>query len=285
MKLSMESASLHFELDLEHSCWNLDTANRRGMQVQSAHMRAAYRSRNGKRQALNDWRSAQVSEPRRLPSPHGPLQAIQVDFPPSGDGLLWRLHFALPEDLPLFLWRLEIENQGRAPVFLGRLTLLSARFSGLASPAFFSNGWGSWDYTGVYGLQDRYQRTRLGPFTRPMRVNAGAPEPGAGISPPICSACRATASRQAVLASFLSQCEHFGSVKRACRWMGQRSSYGPTATIPASPPPPARRRIGPACISWMSTSLPRWMPTSRPPPARTALPRMGGGQPARPRNR
>jgi alpha-galactosidase len=142
---------------------------------------------------------------------------------------------------------LEIGNRKRGDslVYVDRLDLLSAGFiyrgrdnqpgeiffsnisqripakgrcpSEISSPelAFFSNGWQSWSYSGVYTSEDRYRHTRLGFLRSPVEHDAGTPSP----SPPGLFASHMFGvlgdrrSRSAILAGFLSQREHFGALE------------------------------------------------------------------------
>ncbi len=216
-RAALSSPFLTFELDLARGAWNLEPTRAESLVVRAARLRAAYRAHSGEsRAALTDWRAAQLSGPQQvLPSPHGPLQALRVDFPVSEDELTCTLHFALAANEPLFLWRLNLANRGMQPIYLGRLTLLEARFAGLEAPAFFSNGWGSWDYTGTYGPGDRFRGVRLGFLTRPMRLNPGTPGPTrrGHFAADMFGVMGDRRSRVALLAGFLSQCQHFGSLE------------------------------------------------------------------------
>jgi alpha-galactosidase len=82
-------------------------------------------------------------------------------------------------------------------------------------PAFFGNGWQSWSYAGVYGAEDHFRRTRLGPVRVPVDVNAGTPQPGrAGLfASDMFGVLGDRAHRSALLVGFLSQRQHFGSLE------------------------------------------------------------------------
>src|SRR4030067_1225832 len=86
-------------------------------------------------------------------------------------------------------------------------------------PAFSSNGEQSWSYAGVYGAGDRFHHTRLGPLRAPTDVNAGTPQPGlAGMfASDMFGVLGDRQGRNAILAGFLSQKNHFGSLET---WIG-----------------------------------------------------------------
>jgi alpha-galactosidase len=186
-----------------------------------------------------------VESQSTISSPHGPLRQVELVSEPDKKGLSYRVIFALAEKEPLMLSKMQVKNQGKRPLFLDRLEFLNAGFvyishtslplikysgyrqaPGLAKssvslspdvsdPAFFSNGWQSWNYTGTYGPMDRYRRTRLGPFTSPMRINPGTPHhkrPGL-IGSDMFGVLGDRIHRRGILLGFLSQNEQFGSME------------------------------------------------------------------------
>lgn len=203
--------------------------------------RTGYRSVS----ALNAGKPTAVDHQRTVPSPHGPLRELELVSDPDINGISVRVTFSLAEKQPLMLSKIKVENGGNQPVYLDRLEFLNAGFvyvahaslplmkytgyrniSGLPNgsvrvspdlgePAFFSNGWQSWSYTGTYGLTDRFRRTRLGPLTSPMRVNAGTPHPNrAGLfSSDMFAVIGDRVHRRGILVGFLSQTEQFGSME------------------------------------------------------------------------
>jgi len=161
-------------------------------------------------------------------SPHGPLRQIRFTAGPDENGVSLEVTFALPAKLPLALWRFKVRNGGPRPVRTGRLTLLEAgdlpgralapgpsRIEGLASPAFFSNGWQSWSYAGVYTAEGRFRSTRLGIFRRPTDIDAGSLRPGrcGHFASDFFGLLGDRVSRGALAAGFLSQRRHFGSLE------------------------------------------------------------------------
>ena len=154
---------------------------------------------------------------------------------------------------------------GHQPIFIDRFDLLNMGSSSQLSLgpkpdlAFFSNGWQSWSYCGVYAPGERFRRTRLGFLRLPTEANAGASRPSrSGLYPSqMFGVVGDRASRLAMLAGFLSQKEHFGTVEMGavkelpagtamgqkarrinCRWARRKTcrapTYmcGPTATAP-----------------------------------------------------
>jgi alpha-galactosidase len=213
----LENDNYQLALHPAQARWSLYARESRMPAVEAVGMRLDYRLGGRRFHALTHWRRRIVSDVRRLDSPHGPLQQIEIVLFPDDSGMQFTMTFALPQAGPLFLWKLGIENQGSDPIHVDRLTLLDVMLPAehLKSPAFFSNGWGSWNFTGAYGAEDRYRRTRLGPFTAPMKVNAGTPQPGerGHFASDLFGVMGDRRSRVALLAGFLSQLNHFGSLE------------------------------------------------------------------------
>ena len=187
----------------------------------------------------------------RRESPHGPLSSIEVIVGPDVNGLRYTLEFALPVDRALFFWRVIVDNLGSDPVYVDRISLLDLVLpeGELKDPALFSNGWGSWNFSAAYGLDDRYRRTRLGPITSPTRVNSGTPQPcGRGrFSSDMFGVLGDRRDRVALLAGFVSQLNHFGSLE--ARLEGSRAP-------PADMGERRWRASGPGCAHRNRLGLP-----------------------------
>jgi alpha-galactosidase len=135
-----------------------------------------------------------------------------------------------------------INHQGNSPVEIERILMMGVgskpsinRFtprslrakdtlnqSGVIRPhpnpgelAFFSNGWQSWSYTGTYASNDRYNKTRLGFITSPMWFNHGTPrsQKQGQFASDMFGILGDRKHRTGILAGFLSQKEHFGSLE------------------------------------------------------------------------
>jgi alpha-galactosidase len=176
-------------------------------------------------------------------SPHGRCEQVVFSSEEDNRGMCLRLHFALPDQHPFLLLKMQVENRGKQTLSINRLELLNAGFyyvpdstplsygikgpavnpakggvylgQRLGEPAFLSNGWQSWNHTGVYGAGQRSRRTRLGPFTVPMRINPGTPHPKrAGLfGSDMFGVVGDRLHRIGLLAGFLSQKQHFGSLE------------------------------------------------------------------------
>lgn len=218
MPPSLSNLFLHLQLDTDHSTWSLSPLRLPAPPLQELTLGASYRCEGRRVRAFRSWRPSRLDGPALQPSPHGFLKQIELESLPDERGVVFTLAFALPEAQPFLLWRITAANHGSSPVFIERLTLLEAaslRFSDPTSLAFFSNGWNSFNYTGVYGARDRFRRTRLGFFAEPVRLNAGTPHPRqpGHFGSDMFGVLGDRRSRQAILAGFLSQKQHFGSLE------------------------------------------------------------------------
>jgi hypothetical protein len=177
MNLFLENSFLQFSLAPAHSAWSLSGFERESPVLEELRMSAGYRVGRRRFSALERWEGPELSGPETVASPHGPLRQLNLHCVPDPNGLHFTLNFALPDQQPIFLWKLTVNNRGNQPVLLDRIELLRAgalpgvsrkeagqpssgsrivfhtpvRPRTLASSlAFFSNGWQSWSYTGVY---------------------------------------------------------------------------------------------------------------------------------------
>lgn len=224
MSFSLQNPYLELTLSPEIACWSVQE-RQSGCKLAKARLRVDYRAGAQRQVALRTWR-IQAEQATPVESPHGLLQQRTLDLAQAAGGLRLQLIFALPETQPLLLWKIAGQNQGRQPLFLDRMTLLDVAGQNLAQPAwerpaFFSNGWGSFNYSGVYGAKDHYWRTRLGPLDSPLRVNAGTPHPREvghfssdhfGVIGDRQSGQRGSLP-SAILVGFLSQVEQFGALE------------------------------------------------------------------------
>ncbi len=221
--LALENNLLQFHIEPERASWSLSSNGPESLSLQNVEMEAFYRVERVHAHALHEWLSPRISTQEDIPSSQGPLRTLQVSLGPDRYGLRFTLTFALPEIHPLFLWKLSIEHTGEQPVFVDRLELLrtGGKSSGIVFPsparglAFFSNGWQSWSWCGAYGFDDRSRRTRLGPIRTPTDANPGTPQPrSAGhFSSDMFAILGDRHQRMGVLAGFLSQQQHFGSLE------------------------------------------------------------------------
>jgi alpha-galactosidase len=249
----LESSYLQFVLKPDTSSWSLHGVRIDSPSLEDVWMRASYRmgpssllrTRRMKFQFMERWFRPRISKVQEVPSAHGPLNQLVLEMGPDVNGICYRLEFALSVQHPLFLWRLTLENNGRRSIDVDKLEMLRAGFFpvwkilpnpgplsgfyqtkpigyGAVRPnpnpgdlGFFSNGWQSWSYTGVYGAEDVYRATQLGLFAAPVWYAQGKTprrKPGFFTSD-MFGIIGDRTHRTGILAGFLSQIQHFGSLE------------------------------------------------------------------------
>lgn len=224
MTFTIENSFLQFEIYPKRASWNLSSPNHDDLFIQGARLGVSYRV--GRARFRTDLLDAhEISGLRSIDSAQGKCQQINLFCNPDANGVSYTIEFALPYQYPLLMWKMSVENKSQQPVYIDRMEMLNivatpntnprSEIRNLKSPRFFSNGWGSWDYSGTFGPSDRFRRTRLGPFTTPMRKNAGTPHPKdrGHFSSDMFGVLGNRDSRRGLLAGFLSQKEGFGTLE------------------------------------------------------------------------
>jgi alpha-galactosidase len=203
----------------ENGNWNLTGRQTDYPKLLNIHISLRYHTSHGKYAVLQNWRPYKVMQTKADLSPHGPLSQMEVMIGPDPNQLYYKITFALPEQQPFLLWKITVDNQSLAPIYLDKLELLNLHLGEIHNQpgdiAFFSNGWQSWSYSGIYQTTDRYRRTRLGPIRKPVVVNASTSQPRqiGRFTSDMFGILGNRSTRIAILAGFLSQKEHFGSLE------------------------------------------------------------------------
>ncbi|MGE5222959.1 MAG: glycoside hydrolase family 36 protein [Omnitrophica WOR_2 bacterium] len=217
--------------------------SQKGPSLEDVQMGVFYHVRFSNFRSLTPGSPLWAGQPETVDSPHGPLRQIRLNSPPDPNGLKFKIIFALPEQHPFLLWRLEVENGGSQPVYIDRMELMNAGFfyypasfsakslnlrqailnrlsavrpnSQPGELAFYSNGWQSWSYAGVYGQGQRFRHSRLGFLRAPAIVNPATPQPHrSGLySSDMFGVLGDRNHRTGILAGFLSQKQQFGSLE------------------------------------------------------------------------
>lgn len=241
----LENRFIRLEIHPELGLWNVEgrahySPALENIQVNLWCRRGCSRFRFG-----DHWREMDRNELSDAPTCHGEVRQRCFSISSGRADLDTLVSFVLPTEYPFLLWRVKIENRGDDPVIIDNIEMLMAGFiyRDRSSPrgaihlrrpaehratspgiwadqlAFFSNGWQSWSYTGVYTRQDRYQSTRLGLLRVPVIQNPGTPRPGRKglFASDMFGVLGDRRMRSAVLAGFLSQRQQFGSLE--C-WIG-----------------------------------------------------------------
>jgi len=220
---TLENNWLQLIIDPPGGTWRLVNRKDENIGLQNAGMQVLSRRGSSRLQALPDWTSAQITERDEFSPHHGHLKILEIQPNPDSNGLGWAVTFALPDDYPFLLWKFVLQNGSRDAISVARLDMLridpasgGAVFSKPPfNPAFFSNGWQSWSYSGVYASTDRFRRTRLGPLRANTEYNPETPQPSrpGHFGSDMFGILGDRAGRNAVLAGFLSQQQHFGSLE------------------------------------------------------------------------
>jgi alpha-galactosidase len=243
MSLILNSEFMAFYLRPAEGRWDLAARPAPWPFIEKASMSVVWRANGTKRRWDGDISGAHLMDAQTVDSIHGPLKRCSVVLETGMRDLSLYLEFTLALQMPLFLWRIHVTNESSNPVHLDRLEMmrvgtprvrsqsnrLLASFPRLQSSAipdagslrvhptpgelaFYTNGWQSWTYAGSLGKADRFPQTRLGPFTRPMHMNAGTSMPRRRkvYTSDMFGVIGDRQSRTGVLAGFLSQRSAFG---------------------------------------------------------------------------
>lgn len=168
------------------------------------------------------WRVEETQKRSFSNLPYELDEALRIIISTTEPDITFQLNLGLSAGHPLLFLQAQINNQGNQPIGLNRLTLVQIDPGGLkiqgappSQPAFFSNGWQSWSATGAYQQGDRQRRSILGPFQNPMVVNRGTPKTRGQdhFSGDMFGVIGDLETRIGLIAGFLSQQKHFGSLE------------------------------------------------------------------------
>lgn len=225
MEYFLENSFLQFKLDANEIRWNLRTSTAGDPLIIGACLSASYRN---SRKLVREILQPPVIEQRELGTmipAHGYTKQLRVTISSRYADILYKVIFALPKDAPYLLIKFIITNHSDSPIYINHFGIINIRHQGrnrhpssiqnLNEPVFFSNGWGSWDYTGAYGQTDHFRRSKLGPFTLPMRKNPGTPHPikRGHFSSDMFAILGSKQYQKGILFGFLSQKEQFGTIE------------------------------------------------------------------------
>jgi alpha-galactosidase len=244
MTLTLQSPHLQLIIDPQTATWSLYSPKPDGPSLDGVSQYVRYRRRHKKYRLLTKWPQPKISQEKVDSSLHGPMQQASLEIGPDIHDLRYTLTYALPDQHPLMLWKLTINHQGSKPIHIKHIEMLSAGFfkkkrrlpqagpvlvnfsvapsgRGAVRPhpdpgelAFFSNGWQSWSHTGTYGARDRYRNSQLDFIAAQMWYNPGTPRPtkAGHIASDMFGLLGDRLHRAGILAGFLSQKQHFGSL-------------------------------------------------------------------------
>ena len=244
MTFTLKSPHLQLIIDPDTASWSLYSPKQDGPFLDGVSQFVRYRRGRKKFRLLTKWPQPKVHQESLDNSLHGPIQQVSLEIGPDLNGLSYTLTYAMPDEAPLMLWKLTIDHQGTKSAQINHIEMLSAGFfkqkrrlpqagpilvnfsvppsgRGTIRPhpdpgelAFFSNGWQSWSHTGVFGPQDRYRDSQLGFLAAQMWYNPGTlrPTKPGHFASDMFGILGDRDHRQAILAGFLSQKQHFGSL-------------------------------------------------------------------------
>jgi alpha-galactosidase len=179
---------------------------------------------DGKNHALLKpaWSILETEEPIIQEHSTGPIRQITIHLDTNLHGVQLVLRCGLSISQPMALIQLELRNQSRKTIKVRQLTLLDIESGDLqlgdtptTAPTFYSNGWQSWSTTGSFILGDKQQTSMLKRLQNPMTVNPDTPQPKGRnhFTGDMFGLVGDRESRVGLVAGFLSQKAHFGSLE------------------------------------------------------------------------
>lgn len=253
MPYHLQNQAFQLILHPDRSSWDLHSHIGHATHMLNVRMSIHYQTDHKHIWALDHWLNHQLGKPEIINTPHGSSQQLTAVIGPDSHGLEFRLLFALPNNEPIFLWQVQVYNHSTKVVHLEQIELLNIGFINIsdnASPfalrqsiarsdrslrgaiqfpslhalknnqhhkdlAFYSNGWQSWSYSGIYLPANKYRPTRLGPLRQPMIENntTSRPKNARMFRSDMFGILGDRSSRIGLLAGFLSQKNQFGSLE------------------------------------------------------------------------
>jgi alpha-galactosidase len=235
-QLILENPHLHLEVNPNQGSWSAHSRTHPGAGVTGSRLGVLYRKGRQTHRGLANWQPYTSGTIEIVDSNHGPRQQVRYTVGPDPHDQVYELTFALAAEDPFMFWKVRVENHSQTPITVQRIEMLRVGFktisrADLAPPsgragtlklsekagelAFFANGWQSWNHSGAYGFYERQRRSRLGPITRPLRANPGTPQTGriGHFGSDLFGVIGDRTYRTGLLAGFLSQHQHFGSLE------------------------------------------------------------------------
>lgn len=245
MRYVLENRFIRLRVLPEMGLWNVEGRAQNTPAIENAQVNYWCRRGWSRFRFGDHWRESDRFSPLDIPVSYGAVHQQSFSISSSRAELGAFVSFVLPAESPFLLWRVEIENRGSDAVIIDNIEMLTAGFvyrdrdsprgvihlrrpGGLRTTsskdwaddlAFYSNGWQSWSYTGIYTRHDRYQSTHLGPLRVPVIHNPGTLRPlRKGLfASDMFGVLGDRRARSAILVGFLSQRQQFGSLE--C-WIG-----------------------------------------------------------------
>ncbi len=235
--ITLENDHLQFSLHPDSNSWSLYGRKPDSPFLENITLCIVYKVGKSLYEYEIPFSPAKINDKVVIVSKHGSEERFQVFSRPNRHGLQAMVAFGLPTSTPLLIWNVALMNRGSHTVEIDRIELLRAgelnprkrsprrRSDSRASVIrphpnpgelrFYSNGWQSWSYTGTYGRKDRTIKSRLGTAGNPMWYNPDTPSPSdpGHFGSDFFAVIGDRKNRTGILAGFLSQHQHFGSLE------------------------------------------------------------------------
>lgn len=166
-----------------------------------------------------------LNQQEEYTTPIGKLTSATLSFTWDEPAVEARVRLGLMPQEPLALVQIELTNRDSRPLSMDQFTPVQINAGDLhlgdpaqPNPAFYSQGWQSWSHTAVYGMGEKQRRSILGPFQNPMVINTGTPltRKRNHFTGDMFGVLGDRSSRIGLVAGFLTQLNHFGSLEAEC---------------------------------------------------------------------
>ena len=220
--MKLQNSSLKLEFSEKFATFDLESINFPGAKVQSSF--EVLCTFKGKTYRLMEdfWSISKIEHVENLETRFGILEIETVRIETQLQDVEVDIRIGLAKNKALAFIQLEMCNNCDEPLIIEQLTPLAINNGSLtlgteesSNPAFYSNGWQSWSSSGTYHQGDRQHTTKMGRFQNPQIINPSTPCPrdGKHFSGDMFGVVADLDSRIGLLAGFVSQKAHFGSLE------------------------------------------------------------------------
>lgn len=234
--IELSTADFNFTVTPNKGTWSVESRHFRGLNLKDVRMGIIYKRGRVTQQDSTYFRAFSPDNLENMDTSQGVVRQLKLNCEPDSPNIDCQVIFRIPENAPLLLWKVILKNHSNEPLRIKKIEMLRVGFVTLqqknlgfnrtptgtiqlsekpGEPAFFSNGWQSWSYTGVYNYLDIQKRTRLGPIRKPVQSNAGTPQSTrrGHFTSDFFGILGDRTYRTGVLIGFLSQKLQFGSIE------------------------------------------------------------------------
>lgn len=220
--MHIQSKDLHLTLSVENGTFELESPTFPGVSLHSQFEVACQFEGKNINLLERPWSIQHIEEQQTKATRFAKLITANLLINTVVAGLDVIVRVGLTSDEAMAFIQIEIINQSKSALKIKRITPLMINPGDLHlcgnenhNSAFYSNGWQSWSSTGTYGLGDKQLSSILGRFQNPMVINPGTPQPKRRnhFSADMFCVLGDRDSRVGLLAGFMSQKAHFGSLE------------------------------------------------------------------------